>query len=261
MAKKVLGSLKGIIKEAQRKGKISKDPAYPVSIKVPKRGTRKIRAGRDFPSKAEINAMLEKAAGRWRPLIVTAVFTGMRSSELRGLRWENVDLDAKAVHIRQRADAWGKIGAPKSEAGERTIPMTPMVANALKEWKQVCPRKDKGKKGKDDPGVLDLVFPNGVGKIEGHTNIAKRGFYALQIACHIVEDTGRKDSDGKRVMRAKYGFHTLRHYVSFLTMSGTLGFALVFPANFSSHWRHSLGSFSQPCIGPRAVNGAPSRSK
>lgn len=60
--------------------------------------------------------------------------------------------------------------------------------------------------------MLDLVFPNGVGKIEGHTNIAKRGFYALQIACDIVEDTGRKDSDGKRVMRAKYGFHTLRHF-------------------------------------------------
>ena len=62
-------------------------------------------------------------------------------------------------------------------------------------------------------------------------------------------------------IRKRVSPHTLRHYVSFRTMSGTLGFALVFPANSSSHWRHSLGSFSQPCMGPRAVNGAPSRSK
>jgi hypothetical protein len=69
MAKKVLSSLKGIIKEAQRKGKIAKNPAEPVTIKVLKRGTRKIRAGRDFPSKAEINTILQKAAGRWRPVL------------------------------------------------------------------------------------------------------------------------------------------------------------------------------------------------
>jgi integrase len=35
-----------------------------------------------------------ECAGRRRPLLVTAIFTGMRSSELRGLRWQDVDLDA-----------------------------------------------------------------------------------------------------------------------------------------------------------------------
>jgi hypothetical protein len=30
--------------------------------------------------------ILNAASGRWRPLIVTAVFTGLRASELRGLR-------------------------------------------------------------------------------------------------------------------------------------------------------------------------------
>jgi integrase len=184
MARKVLGSLKGIIREAQRKGKISKDPAGPVSIKVPKRGTRKIKPGRDFPSKAEVSAMLGKTAGRQRPLIVTAVFTGMRSSELRGLRWEDCDLDAKLIHVRQRADAWGKMGAPKSEAGERTIPMTPMVVNALKEWKPACP-----------PGAL--VFANKRAKVADHSDIAKK-FYALQVEAGIEP--------------ARYGFHTLRHF-------------------------------------------------
>jgi integrase len=211
MAKKVLASLKGIIKEAQRKGRIAKNPAQPVSIKVPKRGTRKIRAGRDFPSKSEVNTILQKAAGRWRPLIVTAIFTGMRSSELRGLRWEDVDLDARAIHVRQRADAWGAMGAPKSEAGERTIAMTPMVVNTLKEWKLQCPRKGRGKTGEDDLGELELVFPNGEGNPESHANIANRGFYPLLVACGIAEKVG-EDEEGEPIFKANYGLHTLRHF-------------------------------------------------
>jgi hypothetical protein len=46
---------------------------------------RKIRAGRDFPNKAEVNAILRTATGRWRPLVVAVIFTWMRSSEPRGL--------------------------------------------------------------------------------------------------------------------------------------------------------------------------------
>ena len=63
--------------------------------------------------------------GRWRPILQTAVFTGLRASELRGLRWEDVDLVKCELHVRQRADRYNQIGRPKSEAGERTVPLTP----------------------------------------------------------------------------------------------------------------------------------------
>jgi integrase len=199
----VLSSLKGIIKHAQRQGLIAKNPAQPVSIRVPKRGTVKLKAGRDFPDKAETNAILKTASGRWRPLIVTAVFTGMRASELRGLRWEDLDLARALIHVRQRADHWGTMGLPKSEAGERTIPMTPMVTNTLKEWKLACPRRE---------GKLDLVFPNGGGNVETHANICNRSWYPLQIEIGLTQDTGEKDAEGTPVLRAKYGFHCLRHF-------------------------------------------------
>src|SRR4030095_3384504 len=91
--------------------------------------------GRDVPSVEEIQTILTKAEGRWRPLLVTAVFTGMRSSELRGLTWGDVDLKKKIIHVRQRANLWGEIGAPKSMAGHREIPMSPPVINTLREWK------------------------------------------------------------------------------------------------------------------------------
>jgi integrase len=200
-ARKVLSSLKSVIREAQRQGKISKDPTRAIAIRVPKRGTSKLKAGRDFPDKAEINTILQAATGRWRPLLVTAIFTGMRSSELRGLRWEDVDLDAKLIHVHQRADAWGTMGAPKSEAGERTIPMTPMVANTLKEWKLACPRQD---------GALDLVFPNGAGKVESHANFCNRGWYPMQIEIGLTKDTD--DDEGRPILRPKYNFHALRHF-------------------------------------------------
>ena len=49
------------------------------------------------------------------------MLTGMRASELRGLIWSNVDLERGVIHVRQRADASGTIGKPKSKADARTF--------------------------------------------------------------------------------------------------------------------------------------------
>jgi integrase len=191
MARKVLASLKSILGEAQRRGLVAQNAAQPAKVQTAKRAKRKMTAGRDFPSKEEINLIIDSTKGRWRPLLITAIFTGMRSSELRGLAWDDVDFDRKVIHVHRRADAWNEMGEPKSEAGDREIPMGQMVVNTLKEWKLACPK-----------GPLGLVFPNGKGNIENHANIANRGFYALQI------DTGIVDTSGG----AKYGVHSLRHF-------------------------------------------------
>jgi integrase len=191
MARKVLASLKSILGEAQRRGMVAHNAASPVRVDVKKRENGKLTVGRDIPSKAEAQTILSTAAGRWRPLFATAIFTGMRASELRGLTWDDVDFERNVIHVRQRANLWGEIGAPKSAAGDREIPMSPMVVNALKEWRLACPK-----------GPLNLVFPNGNGKVESHANIANRGFYALQIEAGIVDGNGK----------AKYGIHAMRHF-------------------------------------------------
>jgi len=149
-----------------------------------------LRAGVDFPTMAELNTLIENSTGRWRPFIITAVFTGMRLSELRGLRWGDVDLDAGQIHVRQRADAWLKIGPTKSKAGMRDIPLAPMVVNTLRQWKANCPQ-----------GELDLVFPNTRGNVETMTNIHSRCWVPLQIKCGLTTESGE----------ARYGFHMLRH--------------------------------------------------
>jgi integrase len=132
MARKALASLKSILGEAQRRGLVAHNAAQPVRVDLKKREQGKLAIGRDIPSKDEINAILAQAEGRWRPFFVTAVFTGMRASELRGLIWDDVDDKRNnSIHVRQRANLWGEIGAPKSAAGDRDIPMSPMVVNVL----------------------------------------------------------------------------------------------------------------------------------
>src|SRR5205823_4904625 len=107
MARKVLASLKSILSEAQRRGMIAHNAASPVRVDLKKRENGKLTVGRDIPSKAEAQIILSTAAGRWRPLFATAIFTGMRASELRGLTWEDVDFERNVIHVRQRANLWG----------------------------------------------------------------------------------------------------------------------------------------------------------
>jgi integrase len=93
---------------AQGRGLVAQNVVRGVRIKVDKRDaeTGPLRAGVDFPTMGELNKLIENSAGRWRPFIVTAIFTGMRLSELRGLSWDGVDLEKGQIHIRQRADGW-----------------------------------------------------------------------------------------------------------------------------------------------------------
>lgn len=119
----------------------------------------RLKVGEDIPTR-EIKALVGALSGRWRPLLLTAIFTGLRASELRGLRWRDVDLDRREIHVRQRADHFNEIGKPKSISGERKVPAPPIVINALREWKLACPK-----------GKLDLVFPNGAGHVEQLNNI------------------------------------------------------------------------------------------
>ncbi|WP_156418208.1 tyrosine-type recombinase/integrase, partial [Aureimonas sp. D3] len=87
----------------------------------------RLRIGVDIPLPREIKALLGAATGRWRPFLLVAVLCGLRASELRGLRWADVDMKRGQIHVRQRADRFNDIGPPKSISGERTLPAPPVV--------------------------------------------------------------------------------------------------------------------------------------
>jgi integrase len=190
MARKVLASFRSIIKDARRRGTIAHNVAEGVTIVADKRARRRLEAGRDIPTPDEVRRILAAAEGRWRAFLVVAAFTGLRASELRGLRWSDVDLKTGTVHVRQRADAWGTIGQPKTHTGQRAIPIGPFVANTLKEWKLA------GQNGA-------LAFPDCDGAPVVHKTMQHAGYWPAQRAAGVVDAKGNP----------KYpGLHALRHF-------------------------------------------------
>ena len=219
MIRKVRTSLSALLSDAMENGLVGKHVIR--DIQRNRKRKHKDRQERKFemPDKAELRAMIEKAGDDFRPLLVTAIFTGMRISEMRGLTWEYVDFGEGVIRVRQRADRYNTIGPPKTAAGNRDIPMTPIVTNGLRTWRMVQRRRwderiDQAReKGHPAPAApeYDLVFPTRLGTIQNLGNLYRRGFAPLQVACGITLDSGRKDKDGNPVMRARHGFHALRH--------------------------------------------------
>jgi len=124
--------------------------------------------------------------GRWRPLLLTAMFCGLRSSELRGLRWIEFDFADGKIHVRQRADRYRKIGPPKSESGERSIPLLPMVANALKERKVTCPRRDTSRRDEQGSPISSTTSSRTARATSNHTpNIVTRGLWPARVAAGV----------------------------------------------------------------------------
>ncbi|MFY3807682.1 tyrosine-type recombinase/integrase, partial [Escherichia coli] len=70
-------------------------------------------------------------------LVILAQETGLRWGELAGLRWCNVDLEGRRIHVREvLTEVRGKIrrkAYPKSSAGLRTVPITGLAHRVLRE--------------------------------------------------------------------------------------------------------------------------------
>jgi hypothetical protein len=78
MRRKVLTSLKTMLKFCQGQGKVAQNVALAVKIKSDsKRDVAPVRAGVNFPNREELRVILDKAANGWRPFVITAIFTGI----------------------------------------------------------------------------------------------------------------------------------------------------------------------------------------
>lgn len=201
MIKKVLTSLGSILADANERGLAMRNPVRDIRSsrkgrdrRQEKRQKGKLEVGVDIPTREEIKAFVAALTDHWRPLLITAVFTGMRSSELRGLRWQDVDFKGQQIRVNQRADQFKEIGPTKSEAGVRTIPVPPIVINALKEHKL------------KQPAGHSLVFANPDGEPRSHANIVAKGLWPTMIRAGVTVGSGDD-------LEAKYtGLHALRHF-------------------------------------------------
>ncbi|ETX09774.1 hypothetical protein OCH239_03850 [Roseivivax halodurans JCM 10272] len=157
LVRKIMVSLRAVLAEAVEREWVEHNVATDVKMRRRRRSEADERV---IPTKDEIRLIIDSAPDSHRVMFVTAIFTGMRISELRGLTWDHVDLERGIIRVRQRADENCKLGMPKSKAGRRDIPMAPAVKRELTAWRHKAPASE-----------LALIFPNGAGKIQNYANI------------------------------------------------------------------------------------------
>ncbi len=138
--RKILSSFNLIVRHAQENGMIVQNPVQ--GIRVIR--SRRVRKTVQVSVKENVRRLIDASGEDFKPYLIVAALCGLRASEQRALRWEDVDFSGAQILVRQRADAYNEIGEPKSSAGHRSIPMGPFVANTLKLWKWRCPPSPLG---------------------------------------------------------------------------------------------------------------------
>jgi integrase len=121
----------------------------------------------------QIDALLDHALPTYQPLLATAAFTGMRQSELLGLRWSDVDFDARVIRVRHQltratSTSPAQLKALKSDAAERDIYLLPRLAARLKTHREQAFARGHAK-------PTDYVFATHTGTPMYYRNVSARG--------------------------------------------------------------------------------------
>lgn len=151
---------------------------------------------RRYLSADEARVLLAAVQGqRDEALYTLALNLGLRQGELLGLRWVDVDLEARELHVRQqliRPHGRTEFGPPKSKRSARTLPLGAGLVTVLHAHKgrQLEERLQRVRTWEDH----GLVFPSLVGTAQTPGNVLS-GFKRLL----------------REVGLPKVTFHSLRH--------------------------------------------------
>jgi integrase len=86
---------------------------------------------------AEIKALIDGLALRERTLVLLAASTGLRQSEIFGLKWGDIDFERGTMSV-IRSIVYGVVGPCKTESSQKPVPMYPTLADALMQWRKRC---------------------------------------------------------------------------------------------------------------------------
>jgi integrase len=144
--------LKQALNDAVKWGLINRNPANVDGPRVPRYEMRALTA-------EEVNRLLDAARDtEIGPVVSLAVYTGMRRSELLGLRWGDVDFDLATIQVGRGLHRLKgrvmKYETPKSRHGQRLIDLSPSALFALPK------QQDGVRKRAADLGILmDATTP------------------------------------------------------------------------------------------------------
>lgn len=186
------GTMSAMFSDACENGIISSNPITK-SVKCPKKKNKNTRVLTLEEQKKFLEVAKESVNYNHFLFILQ---TGVRSSELRGLKWNDIDFQNRIIHIRRNVTHDSNnsrfiIGELKTSSGQRDIPMTKTAYEVLMELKN---QKEKRKQKVISFEFADHVFLNRNGKLLPNSN------YDRYLA-RLCEKAGIE----------KISMHTLRH--------------------------------------------------
>ena len=143
-----------ILKEAAKRYKFDNPYDDIKSLKEPKTDIQPFTL-------EEVWKFINGVRADYRNYYLVRFFTGMRTSEIDGLIWENIDFDRREIVIKQ-ALVKGKIVPPKTQESYRAIQMSPWVYDALLEQQAITYERS------------DYVFCAHTGEPLDYNNVNKR---------------------------------------------------------------------------------------
>lgn len=208
----VLTPLGRILSTATRRGLIASNPVAKLERgERPKIESREMRV----LDTDGIARMLEASPKRYRALLATAVFTGLRQGELLGLQWADVDLEAGVLHVRKQADRHGNRVEPKTQQAVRDVGLMPALVQTLRAHKERAFAHRLAK-------PTDYVFASETGTPLHYRNVVRRGLDKAAEEAGLVssaQERKRAKTEGRDVESLR--FHDLRHtFASLLIAQG-----------------------------------------
>jgi integrase len=88
----------------------------------------------------EVNLILERVRPDYRHYLAVRFYTGMRSGEVNGLRWHNVDFANGLILVRETLVQGRLQEGTKTFDSNRDIPMLPPVRQALEAQRKLAPK-------------------------------------------------------------------------------------------------------------------------
>ena len=122
------GVLSAACADAVRDGLLERNPVALVRSQQYRPRTQRV------PTAAEVRRIVEAAdPADWRyVLTVVALTTGLRSGELRGLRW--ADIDGGTLRVARQV-VGAEVGEPKTPGSIRTVALPPAAVDLLRRWR------------------------------------------------------------------------------------------------------------------------------
>jgi integrase len=123
-------------------------------------------------SLSEVETILQTVREDYRNYYLVRFYTGMRTGEVDGLKWEFVDFQRREILIRETLIG-GETEYTKTDGSQREIPMFGPLYDALKKQYEATGKLSK------------YVFCNREGKPLDHNNVTKRVWYPLLGALNL----------------------------------------------------------------------------